>query len=93
MKLDYIDEKDRIYAKDDTGILLAEIKFPTVSDGLVNFTSTFVDPSLRGQGVGEQLVRAAISKIKEQGMMAEITCSYVKAWFGKHPEETDVLVK
>ena len=47
--------------------------------------------ALRGQGIGDQLVQAAIATIKERGMKAAITCSYVKAWFNKHPEEADML--
>ncbi len=91
MKLNYQYEQDRIFAQDDSGKLLAEIRFPSIEDGVVNFSSTFVDPSLCGQGVGEQLVQAAIAKIKERGMKAVMTCSYVKAWFSKHPEEGDLL--
>ncbi len=91
MTLNYQYEPGRIFAQDDTGNLLAEIRFPTIGDGLVSFAGTFVDPSLRGQGIGDQLVRAAIAAIKERGMKAAITCSYVKAWFSKHPEESDML--
>lgn len=93
MKLNYQYEPDRIYASDDAGKLLAEIDFPTIEGEVVDFNHTFVDPSLRGQGVGDQLVRAAIQKIKERGMKAVVTCSYVKDWFSKHPEERGVLVK
>lgn len=91
MTLNYQYEPDRIFARDASGKLLAEIKFPTTKKGIVNFASTFVDPSLRGQGIGDQLVRAALVLIKERGMKATVTCSYVKAWFGKHPDEADVL--
>lgn len=92
MTLHFQYEPDRILAMDESGRQLAVIMFPTTAGGVVNFTSTFVDPSLRGQGVGDQLVQAAIATIKERGMKAVITCSYVKAWFGKHPEEADLLV-
>ncbi len=91
MTLNYQYEPDRIFALDDSGKLLAEIRFPTTKNGVVNFAGTFVDPSLRGQGIGDQLVRAAIAIIKERGIKATVTCSYVKAWFGKHPDEADVL--
>ncbi len=91
MKLSYQYESDRIYANDDAGKLIAEIDFPIVEGEIVDFNHTFVDPSLRGQGVGDQLVRAAIQKIKERGMKAVVTCSFVKDWFSKHPEEVDLL--
>lgn len=91
MTLHYQYTPGRIFAKDDSGKLLADIRFPVIRDGVVNFASTFVDPSLRGQGVGDQLVQSAIVKIKEQNRKAVITCSYVKAWFDKHPEEAELL--
>ena len=51
---------------------------------------TFVDSSLRGQGVAEQLVRAAVDQIRAEGKQARVTCSYARAWFEKHPEEADL---
>lgn len=92
MALDYKYEPDRIFAEDHVGKLLAEIKFPTTEDGFVDFAGAFVDPLLRGQGVGDQMVRAAITEIRKRGARAIVTCPYVKAWFGRHPEESDVLV-
>jgi predicted GNAT family acetyltransferase len=91
MELQYIYAPDRIYAQDETGKLLAQIKFPPAGEGVINFSSTFVDPSLRGQGIADQLVRRAVALIRERGMKATVTCSYVQAWFDKNPEERDVL--
>jgi predicted GNAT family acetyltransferase len=91
MKLDYQYEANRIFAKDTDGRLLAEIKFPASGRGRVDFTSTFVDPSLRGQGIADQMVRAAIAEIRRQGAKAVATCPYVKVWFDRHPEESDLL--
>ena len=91
MELDYNYEAGRIFAEDRAGKLLAEIRFPADENGLVHIVSTFVDPSLRGQGIADQLVRTAIAQIKGRGTKAIATCSYVMAWFGKHPEESDVL--
>lgn len=36
--------------------LLAEVTFPTVDQNTVNINHTFVDDSLRGQGVAGQLM-------------------------------------
>ena len=91
MELDYKYESGRIYAEDPVGKLLAEITFPTIEDGAVDLASTFVDPSLRGQGIGDQLVRAAVAEIRKRGVKAMATCTYVKAWFSRHPEASDVL--
>ena len=92
MALDYQYESNRIFTEDHAGKLLAEIQFPMTDKGFVNIAHTFVDASLRGQGVGDQLVRAVLAEIRKTGTKAIATCSYVKAWFDKHPEEADVLI-
>ena len=43
-------EKERIFACDEAGKVIAEITFP-VSQGVADINHTFVDGSLRGQGV------------------------------------------
>ena len=47
---------------------------------------TFVDASLRGQGVADRLVRAALEQIQANGGTAAATCSYAAAWLDKHPQ-------
>ena len=82
-------EDGRIYAMDGDK-LIAEVTFPT-RDGVADIDHTFVDDSLRGQGVAGQLVRAAVDQIRAGGGKARATCSYAKAWFEQHPEEADLL--
>ena len=52
---------------------------------------TFVDDTLRGQGVAGQLLRAAADQIRAEGKRARATCSYAEIWFERHPEEADLL--
>ena len=82
-------EPGRIYAM-NADDLAAEITFPD-RNGAAEIDHTFVDSSLRGQGVAEQLVRAAVDQIRAEGKQARVTCSYARAWFEKHPEEADLL--
>lgn len=84
-------EENRVFAEDENGNLIAEITFPAVYEGLVDIDHTFVDASLRGQGVADQLVRTAIECIKNNGRRATASCSYAVRWFDKHPEACDVL--
>lgn len=76
-------ENERIYAGD--GKVLAEITFPT-KDGVATIDHTFVDNSLRGQGIAGQLVRLAADKILADGNRIAATCSYAAAWLQRHPE-------
>jgi len=52
--MDFIKEKNRIYYEDETGNMLAEISFSDLDDQTVEANHTFVDPSLRGQGIAEK---------------------------------------
>lgn len=80
-------EKARVYAEDENKVLLAEITFPETADGRVDINHTFVAPSLRGQGIADKLVRAALQQIAEAGKEPVATCPYAVRWFEKHPEE------
>lgn len=77
----------RIYSIDETGKLVAEVTFPMISQNVYCINHTFVDDSLRGQGVAAQLVRAAVDQIHAQGGSVTATCSYAAGWLEKHPEE------
>ena len=83
--MDFTTEKDRIYASDPSGKIIAEVTFPT-EDGVSTIDHTFVDPSLRGEGVAGKLVKLAADKILAEGNKIAATCSYAAAWFKRHPE-------
>ncbi len=81
----FITQTDRIYATDGNGRLVAEVTFPTV-DSVSYINHTFVDPSLRGQGIAAKLVKAAADKILADGNTIAATCPYAVVWFEKHPD-------
>ena len=52
------------------GEVMAEIAYPPVGVGKVDICKTHVDPSLRGQGIADELVQRAaqeLRKTKAQG--------------------------
>lgn len=83
--MEYITEKDRIYALNPSGRVIAEVTFPAIN-GVSVINHTYVDPSLRGQGVADQLIRKAIEKITADNNKIGASCSYAVAWFSRHPE-------
>lgn len=85
-------EKHRIYAKSAEGKVLAEVTFPPLSADIVNINHTFVDDSLRGQGIADELLRAVVAQLHEQNLHAHASCSYAKAWFDRHPEQKELLI-
>ena len=86
-------EPTRVYGLDGGGRLVAEITFPCTQPGIYTIDHTFVDESLRGQGVASQLVRAAAAELRAQGKRAKTSCWYAAQWFEKHPQEQDLLYK
>jgi len=84
--LDFIYEENRIWLKDINGNLVAEVTFPNVSADVVTINHTFVDDSLRGQGIAGKLLEAVVDTLKTENKKAYSTCSYASTWFKKHPE-------
>ena len=76
----------RIYSLAENGALLAEVTFPMVSRNTYCIDHTFVDDSLRGQGIASQLVQAAVDQIHSMGGTVTATCSYARQWLERHPD-------
>lgn len=63
-----------------------------LTDGLVTFTHTEIDPKFEGRGVGSALVRSALDDVRNRGGLKVLPiCPFVKAWMLKHPEYQDLL--
>ena len=84
--MEFTQEQNRIFLLDDTGKLIAEVTFPDKTAGTVEINHTFVDDSLRGQGVAGKLLETAAQVIRDQNKKVIATCSYAVKWFEKHPE-------
>ena len=73
-------EKCRFYMEDENGKLIAEVTFPETEPGVFTIDHTFVDSSLRGQGIASKLVQAAVDTIHCQGGKVKATCPYAENW-------------
>jgi predicted GNAT family acetyltransferase len=56
----------------------------------VTFLHTEVDPSLRGEGLGEQLVAGALDDVRRRGERFVARCPYVARFVTEHPEYQDL---
>ncbi len=83
--MEFLHDEDSIYMTDKSGNRIAEVTFP-ISDGVANIIHTYVDPSLRGQGVASQMMTAAVDQIRSAGLKARPTCAYAVKWVAEHPE-------
>ena len=82
--MNYIVEENRIYKKDNNEKIIAEITFNKISEDTYNIDHTFVDESLRGQGIAKELVEKAIEEIRKKNGKIEATCSYAKHYLEKN---------
>ncbi|WP_331663260.1 GNAT family N-acetyltransferase [Lacrimispora sp.] len=89
MDFTYDSNKIALYHSDNN--LLAEVTFPAVDHYTVNINHTYVDDSLRGQGVAGQLMEAVAKQLRSENKKAILTCSYAVKWFEKHPEYNDLV--
>jgi predicted GNAT family acetyltransferase len=91
--MNYIYETNKIYVNDENGKLIVDATFPFVKEGVVVVDHTYVDPSLRGQGVASNLMQEVYNHIKNQGLKAVATCPYAVVWFKRHPECKDIIAE
>ena len=52
----------------------------------ITFTHTFVPPELRGRGLAEQLVQAALNYARTEQLQVIPACSYVARYIQRHAE-------
>jgi predicted GNAT family acetyltransferase len=55
-------------------------------DGEITFTHTYVPPELRGRGIAEKLVRAALEYAQAERLRVIPACSYVATFIRRHRE-------
>jgi predicted GNAT family acetyltransferase len=55
------------------------------------FTHTFVPPELRGRGLAEKLVRAALEHARLERLRVVPACSYVGVFIERHAEYKPLL--
>lgn len=61
------------------------------TDGRMVFTHTVVPGELRGRGIAEKLVRAALADARAAGKKVVPACSYVAKFIERHKEFADLL--
>jgi predicted GNAT family acetyltransferase len=91
IEMTFIYEQHKIYVQDENGKIIVNATFPLIKDGVVVIDHTYVDPSLRGQGVASELMHHVYKHIKSLGFQAVATCPYAVVWFKKHQEFKDII--
>ena len=86
-----IKEEDSISLLDDNGNTVAYVTYPLIEEGVVNINRTFVDGSLRGQGIAKQLMDLVYEDLVNRGLKARITCSYAVKYFSQNEDKVKII--
>lgn len=88
--MEFLVEENRFYFDDAEGKNVAEITMsPAGSFKIIDHT--WVDDSLRGQGVAAKLVKRVVDDAREKGYKVLPLCPFAKGEFDKKTEYHDVL--
>lgn len=87
----YTYQKDELFVLKEDGNYLVHATFSIYEEGVVNIDHTFVDPSLRGQGVASEMMHEVMKHLKENQMKVVATCPYAVVWLKKHKEYNDMI--
>ena len=65
----------------------AELAYTRPAEGTIDFTHTFVDEALRGQGVAQELARAALAFARESRLQVKTSCTFVAGFVQQNRAE------
>ena len=70
---------------------LAGVAEYQLTDDLIVFTHTEVDPAFEGRGVGSALASFALDQVRVEGTRRALAvCPFIKGWIQRHPEYLDL---
>lgn len=84
-------EADRFYIEDEKKEILAEIDFEHLGVKQIVISHTFVSPSLRGQGIGQQLVDKVVELARKEKRTIVPQCSFARKVLEGNTAYEDVL--
>lgn len=81
---------NKFYINDEQGKQIAEIVFVPTGENLAIIEHTDVDESLKGQGIGKQLVAKVVEKMRREKRKIIPLCPFAKHEFDKTREYDDI---
>ena len=77
---------------DEEGEWIAELTYFT-NNGVMTIDHTEIDEKLRGEGIGQDMVKAAVEYARENDLKINAVCPYAKKVIERTPEFQDILVR
>lgn len=63
-----------------------------LTDALIVFTHTEVEPAYEGKGVGSQIAKFALDDVRAAGSREVLPlCPFIKGWIGRHREYVELV--
>lgn len=94
MEIQHSDNNNEgLFYVEKDGKQVATMGYQHSGDHEININHTEVDASLKGQGVGHQLIEAAVNYLRKNNMKAVATCPFVKSVFEKNHEEFKDIIQ
>ncbi|MFE3461745.1 GNAT family N-acetyltransferase [Nocardiopsis aegyptia] len=88
---DVVDARDRRRYEITADGKMAGFAEYILTDELVTFTHTEIDPAFEGRGLGGALVRAALDDVRSRGLKVLPLCPFVKGWIQRHRDYADLV--
>lgn len=85
-------EDGRVYGKNEENQLMTYVTYEYIGDNEVNINHTYVNPTLRGQGVAGELMTHLAEHLREKGLKATATCSYAISWLNRHEKDYSDII-
>lgn len=84
-------ENKGLFFIEEEGKMLAQITWVKETENHIILDHTFVDDSLRGQGIARQLFDKVIELAREREIKIQPVCSYAQKMFEQNPEIADLM--
>ena len=84
-------KKKGVFSIDENGKRRAELKYFHSSPGEITIYHTEVDESLRGEGIGEDMIEAVVKYARENQLKIVPKCPFAKHVIDEQPDFQDVL--
>ena len=75
---------------DEDGEWIAELSYVR-DDGTMTIDHTEIHEKLRGEGIGQDMIKAAVEYARANGLKIKADCPYAKKVIERTPEFQDVL--
>ena len=89
--MNVIFEKERLTARNSSGVPMGSVSFPRVRCGLVNISDVSVLPAFRGQGAEDAMMEAVLEHLDRQGLKAALTAPFAQQYIRMHPQWNHIL--